>query len=162
MHLLEHASFVVTSAAFFWVALRARRRASGLAIMAVFIDSLGAIAIGAALIVDPSPLYPLYAIGHSTADALADQQLAGVIMWAYGGALSLVVGIGAFAAWLRRLDRAELAGAAPAATGGFGRDAGFGRRCWRGRLGCGGATGPVRSSARSVPSADRRSPAARS
>ncbi len=146
VHLLEHASFVVTSAAFFWVALRARRRASGLAILAVFIDSLGAIAIGAALIVDPSPLYPLYAIGHSTAGALADQQLAGVIMWAYGGALSLVMGIGAFAVWLRRLDRAELGGTAPTATAGSA-----------------GVGAPAASGAsRSLPPPDRLSPAARS
>ena len=108
LHLAEHASFVVTAALFCWMVLCARRRTSGAAVLAVFIDSLGAIAIGAALILSPSPLYPLYA-ARQGAGALADQQLAGVIMWAYGGALSLVMGIGVFAVWLRRLDREELA-----------------------------------------------------
>jgi putative membrane protein len=109
IHLVEHASFLVTATFFWWLAVGARnRRASAASVLAVFVDSLGAIALGAAFILSASPLYPHY-VATEGANALADQQLAGVIMWAYGGLASVVVGVGAFAAWLLAVERAELA-----------------------------------------------------
>jgi len=107
LHALEHLCFVVTATAFWWVALRARGRARrGPAVIAIFLSSLAAIGLGAAFLVSPTPLYPLYA-RRDGAGAIADQQLAGVVMWAYGGVAALAVGLGSFVAWLRSLERAE-------------------------------------------------------
>jgi cytochrome c oxidase assembly factor CtaG len=46
----------------------------------------------------PSYLRP----GH---DALTDQQLAGAVMWGYGGVAAVLGGVYLFARWLRQLER---------------------------------------------------------
>ena len=48
-----------------------------------------------------TPWYPAYA----GADALADQQLAGVVMWAYAGLAAVVGGTVVVVRWLGALDR---------------------------------------------------------
>ena len=107
VHFAEHATFLVTATVFWWMAVQARRGIrSGAALIAVFVDSLAAIAIGAALLLAPEPLYPAYAIAQGTG-ALADQQLAGVVMWAYGGLAALAVGVGSFVSWLRSVEAAD-------------------------------------------------------
>jgi cytochrome c oxidase assembly factor CtaG len=51
------------------------------------------------MVLGPNPWYPHYITGTRAA-ALVDQQLAGVIMWAFGGMATVIVGAGLFASWL--------------------------------------------------------------
>jgi cytochrome c oxidase assembly factor CtaG len=53
------------------------------------------------MVLAPRPWYPSY-VTHGTAAALADQQLAGVIMWAFGGMAAVIAGAVLFATWLAR------------------------------------------------------------
>jgi len=97
LHALEHFSFVAT-ALWFWAAvLAATRRASGRieALIAVLATLIHGGILGALLAFSGRPLYPAYAdeaalLGYAP---LADQQLAGLIMWVPGGAFYLAVGL---------------------------------------------------------------------
>lgn len=57
--------------------------------------------------VAPAPLYSVYAnmAGLGGEAALADQQLAGLLMWIPAGLLLTLVGIALFAAWLGEAER---------------------------------------------------------
>jgi cytochrome c oxidase assembly factor CtaG len=105
VHALEHVSFVVTAALFWWMALGATRRSRrGLGVLAVFAATLPATALGISLTLSRAPWYATYGRG---AAALHDQQVAGAIMWGFGGA-ALVVGAAAlFASWLASMDRLD-------------------------------------------------------
>jgi cytochrome c oxidase assembly factor CtaG len=87
LHGLEHLSFVVTAAAFWWVLAGGHRRAdSGHGVIALFIASLSGIALGGAMTFAGHPWYRPYGTG---AAALGSQQLAGVVMWSFGGIIVL-------------------------------------------------------------------------
>jgi putative membrane protein len=107
IHVLEHVTFVATAALFWWMALGATRRSRrGLGVLAVFVATLPATALGILLTLARTPWYAPY--GHG-ATALRDQQVAGALMWGFGGA-ALVVGAAAlFASWLANMDRVERA-----------------------------------------------------
>jgi putative membrane protein len=102
VHGTEHLSFVVTSVVFWWVAMGAGRRASwGVSVLAAFLSSLAGIALGAAMTFATRPWYPVYRTGTH---ALRQQQVAGVVMWAFGGIAALVSAM--FVLW-RWLEEAE-------------------------------------------------------
>jgi putative membrane protein len=105
IHVLEHVTFVATAALFWWMALGASRRSRrGLGVLAVFVATLPATALGILLTLARTPWYAPY--GHG-ATALRDQQVAGALMWGFGGS-ALVVGAAAlFASWLTNMDRLE-------------------------------------------------------
>ncbi len=111
VHGLEHASFVVTAALFWWMALGATRKSRrGLGVLAVFAATLPATALGILMTLARTPWYASY--GHGP-NALRDQQVAGALMWGFGGA-ALVVGAAAlFASWLASMERSESAHARP-------------------------------------------------
>ena len=71
--------------------------------MAVFVGALPATALGALMTLAGRPWYPVYARQSST--ALEDQQVAGVVMWGFGGIAAVVAAVALFAAWLIALDR---------------------------------------------------------
>lgn len=109
VHALEHVSFLVTSC-LFWAGLtqgRYGRLGYGVAFVYVFAAAMDSGSLGALFTVASSPLYHVYeararAMGL---DALADQQLAGVLMWVPACALLTVFALGLFAAWLGELER---------------------------------------------------------
>jgi putative membrane protein len=105
VHALEHVSFVATAALFWWMALGATRRSRrGLGVLAVFVATLPATALGILMTLSRTPWYATYGRG---AQALHDQQVAGALMWGFGGA-ALVVGAAAlFASWLASMERLE-------------------------------------------------------
>lgn len=113
VHGLEHGSFLVTGAIFWWVALRALDR--GAAVLFVFTAALQGTVLAALLTFASAPWYPAY--GQSAPAwglaPLADQQLAGVLMWVPGGLVYAAAGLGLVVAWLRQLDEAEARPAAP-------------------------------------------------
>ena len=103
IHALQHASFLATALLFWWVTLPARssqpRNAD--ALLYLFTTMLHTEALGAILVFSSVVLYPVYiAPGSLTADALQDQQLAGLVMWIPGGIPYLIAGLFVVARWL--------------------------------------------------------------
>ena len=110
VHAVEHLCFLVTSFAFWEVALAPggrRRLARGIDVLYVFTGGLAAGALGALLAFSASPIYPHYVETASAwgVSALADQQVAGVIMWIPAGMVSLAVAASLFVQWFRAMER---------------------------------------------------------
>jgi putative membrane protein len=99
VHALEHLSFLLSSTVAWWSVVVGRRSRRGAAAIAALMGSVPGIMLGSAMVLAPNPWYPLYVTG-SRASALVDQQVAGVIMWAFGGMATVIVGAGLFASWL--------------------------------------------------------------
>ncbi len=99
VHAAEHASFLLVSTAAWWSVTSVRRSLRGAAAIAALLGSLPGMALGVAMVLAPRPWYPVYVTGN-VADALANQQLAGVIMWAFGGMAAVIAGVALFASWL--------------------------------------------------------------
>ncbi len=107
LHLAEHGSFFVTALLLWWVALGAGRRSRrGGGVLVLFVATLPANALGLLMTIAATPWYPAYP-GGSVAAALEDQQLAGVVMWGFGGMATLVGAFALFVSWLQALDRTD-------------------------------------------------------
>ncbi len=108
LHVVEHASFLATACLLWSAVLGAdRHRVSpGAGILALFLLSLQGVVLSALLTFAREPWYESYRATTATwgLDPLADQQLAGVIMWIPGGLINAAVGVGLAVQWLRRLD----------------------------------------------------------
>ena len=78
-----------------------------LAVFFVFTTAVHTGILGALLTVAQKPIYLVYASIPSVSNeaALADQQLAGLVMWIPAGMLLTLVGIALFAAWLGESER---------------------------------------------------------
>jgi putative membrane protein len=119
VHAAEHASFLGTAWLFWWVVLSRpgrRRLAPGFAVLYLFAAALQGSALGALLTLAPAPLYPLQAAASAPwgLDPLADQQLAGLIMWVPADLVYLGTAGALFMAWLMSLERASPRQEAPA------------------------------------------------
>jgi len=96
VHVLEHASFL-GAALLFWSVVFASGTHRGLprpvAILLVFASGVQSSALGAVLLFASSPLYPVHGEGAGAWDVspLADQQLAGALMWSPPALLYIVV-----------------------------------------------------------------------
>ena len=106
-HLLEHATFLLTAWLFWWHLVRAgRRRLRGAAAAAYVVAAVppGA-ALGAVLTFPDHVLYPDQAAHAAAAGAnpLADQHLAGLVMWVPLDFAYLALAIWIFGRWLHRL-----------------------------------------------------------
>ena len=111
VHRLEHALFLVSALLFWWPAVAAdpaRRRlpypVRGLYLLLQLpVNSF----LGMALTFAAAPLYPHYASLGSPygMSALADQQLAGGIMWLAGDVVFIVAVLAVVAAWMRHEER---------------------------------------------------------
>jgi putative membrane protein len=134
LHALEHATLLVSAAAFWWPILSPSARArlgAGHAIAGVIAASTVMAGLGAALTFSPTLWYPAYRasdLGHGI-DPLADQQLAGSIMWVPAGFLYLAVVAWLFVRWMadadapQPTDRLERCPRPPTHAGGQGRRA---------------------------------------
>jgi putative membrane protein len=74
---VEHAFFLVTAGLFWWAVLNTSPRHSGWALLAVLFTLMHTGFLGAVLTFAQQPLY-------GSTRPLADQQLAGLIMWVVG------------------------------------------------------------------------------
>ncbi|HET6632396.1 MAG TPA: cytochrome c oxidase assembly protein [Rhodanobacteraceae bacterium] len=107
LHDLEHLSFLAFSLAFWTIVIEpyGKRRALSHGATIVFIVAAGFVMgmIGAILVFAPQPLYAVHV--HDAAryglTALADQQLAGVIMWIPSNLIHVAALCVVFFAWLR-------------------------------------------------------------
>ena len=119
IHALEHLSFVLTAALFWWGMVHGRygRMAYGAGVLYVFLTAIHTSVLGALMTISPGVLYPSYL--HAAApwriDALQDQQLAGLLMWVPSGLVFIVFGLALFAAWLGESGRRAALGTIAAA-----------------------------------------------
>lgn len=105
VHAVQHVMFVGTAALFWWglVAGRYGRAGYGAAVLYVFTTAVHTGALGALLTFASVPLYPVYVA--RTPEPLADQQLAGLLMWVPAGIVLTAAGLGFFVAWLGESGR---------------------------------------------------------
>lgn len=90
LHVLQHASFLVSALFFWWSALGRDPRSAhgaGQAVGALFTTMLHTAALGALLSLSPMPWYLGYGPAATALgiDALEDQQLGGLVMWVPAG-----------------------------------------------------------------------------
>ncbi len=114
LHVLEHAGFLVTGVLFWRVVIgpRAADRVShGLGVMLVFAMAMQSVFLSALLTFARTPWYSAYANSTATwsLDPLADQQLAGVIMWIPAGLVYVGAGLALLVTWIRTSEARELA-----------------------------------------------------
>lgn len=106
VHGVEHATLLGTAvlswAAILVAARRRRRDRPGLAILVLFGLSTATGLVGVLLTFAPDVLYPSYEATSPAwgLSALADQQLAGVIMWVPGGGVYLAMALVILVRWL--------------------------------------------------------------
>ncbi|HET6579907.1 MAG TPA: cytochrome c oxidase assembly protein [Gemmatimonadales bacterium] len=106
VHALEHLSFLGTALLFWWVVLQpaGRRRMSyGMGLLYVVTAGMQGGLLGALLTFAGTPFYPAQSAGASAwgLTPLADQQLAGLIMWLPAGLVYVMVAGVLFVLWLR-------------------------------------------------------------
>jgi putative membrane protein len=106
VHVVEHATFLGTGVLFWHTVIGARsagRVSPGLGVMLVFGMSMQSVALSLLLTFAPTPWYSGYA--ETTIawglEPLADQQLAGVIMWIPGGVVYLAVALILLVVWMQ-------------------------------------------------------------
>ena len=109
IHVVEHTSFLVTGVLFWRVVVGARdadRVSNGLGILLVFAMAMQSVFLSALLTFARAPWYPAYATTTSpwSLDPLADQQLAGVIMWIPAGLVYVGTALGLLVAWIRATE----------------------------------------------------------
>jgi putative copper resistance protein D len=109
LHALEHVALLVTALLFWMPIVRADPAPSRLSyparILYLFVAMPAMAFLGLVLVSARDPLYPMYAQVEGTARAIADQQMAGAIMWA--GTMVLIVPALAFVLldWMRADER---------------------------------------------------------
>ena len=113
LHAVEHASLLVTAWLFWRVVLgtrNPRRVSNGLGILLVFAMAIQSVLLSALLTFARAPWYAGYATTTEPwgLTPLADQQLAGVIMWIPAGLVYVGAALALLAAWIRAAERQDL------------------------------------------------------
>lgn len=122
LHALQHLTFFAAAALFWWSLVHGRfgRLGYGAGVLVVFATAMHSGLLGVLLTFARAPWYPTHA-ARATAHQvtpLADQQLAGLLMWIPSGILLAIAALALFAAWLgevARRDERSRRGAAEAA-----------------------------------------------
>jgi putative membrane protein len=110
IHIAEHLVFLITAMLFWWILFKPTKNTHlryGIAILYLFTTILQSSILGALMTFSSRPWYAYYAnqVMPWSLTPLADQQIAGLIMWMPGGFMFTVLTIGYFAAWLRALEQ---------------------------------------------------------
>lgn len=105
IHVLEHASFLVTAVLFWRVVLsgrRGRKVPGGLALLLVFVAAMASVLLSLLLTFANEPWYAGYETTTAAwgLDPLEDQRLAGALMWIPAGVIHVVLALVLFASWL--------------------------------------------------------------
>jgi putative membrane protein len=110
LHVIEHATFLGTAWLFWRVVIGARnpeRVPNGLGVLLVFTMAMQSVFLSVLLTFARAPWYAGYAATTAPwgLTPLADQQLAGVIMWVPAGGIYLAVALALLVAWVRATER---------------------------------------------------------
>ena len=110
VHALEHVTFLVSALAFWALVIDPaprRRLGYGPAILLVFVTMLAGAALGALITFSSTVLYPIYGAGARLwgTTPLADQQVAGAVMWIPPGAVLFLTVIFLALRWFDDVDR---------------------------------------------------------
>jgi putative membrane protein len=106
VHAAEHLTFLGVGCFFWWALLRlSAQLGPPAAVLALFLATLPATLLGALMTLSTTPWYPRYLTGTVT-QAVTRQQLAGVVMWAVGGMVTVACAVVLFGGWLASLERA--------------------------------------------------------
>ena len=112
LHYLEHVTFLLTALWFWQLVLLTRHRSPdwpGIGLLMVFAMALQSVGLALLMTFAESPWYPFYE--NSAAawgfTALADQHLAGVIMWVPAGFIYTAVGLTRLWRWLTAIERSS-------------------------------------------------------
>ncbi len=95
VHVAEHISLVAAGSLLWWAAGIGATRLRPVAVVALFVAGFPGIAVGSALMLAGHPWFQAYR-------DLADQQLAGAVMWAGAGAIYALASGAAMVRWMRR------------------------------------------------------------
>lgn len=98
VHLAEHVTLLASAATFWWAVARGRAARRGAGVVVVFGAAFVPTVLAAGMTFAGGPWYRSY-------PSLADQQVAGVIMWVGGGFAYLIGALALFASWLNAADR---------------------------------------------------------
>ena len=114
LHLLEHASFLVTAVLFWHVVVGVRgtaRVSNGLGVLLVFAMAMQSVFLSVLLTFARTPWYSGYATTTAAfgLDPLTDQQLAGVLMWIPAGGIYLAVALALLVSWIRATEVDDVA-----------------------------------------------------
>ena len=101
IHVFEHACFLISAVWFWWACLHAFTRKVPYALLALLVTLMHTGFLGAFLTFGSTPFY-----GESR--NLADQQLAGLIMWVVGGVPYITAAFWVGHRWYRQLQRKSL------------------------------------------------------
>jgi putative membrane protein len=109
VHVVEHATFLITGLLFWRLVIGARtagRVSHGLGVLLVFAMALQSVFLSVLLVFARTPWYAGYAATTRAwgLDQLADQQLAGAIMWVPAGLIYVAAGLAVMVAWLRTVE----------------------------------------------------------
>ena len=109
VHLLEHASFLLTALLFWHVVLPRDRSRYLLGALLIFTTALHSSILGALMTFSSRVWYPIYVERAPVwgLTALEDQQLAGLLMWIPAGVVYLIAALALIGSWLNAADRAE-------------------------------------------------------
>jgi cytochrome c oxidase assembly factor CtaG len=109
VHAVQHLAFLGGGLLFWGVVAAAVTSRRGAVVPAMFVAALPGTALGAALTLAARPWYAAY-------PSIESQQLAGVVMWGFAGAVYVVAAGVVFGLWLAAEGAAEDGGAVPAAV----------------------------------------------
>ncbi len=108
IHITEHLLFMATAMLNWWPVLgplpQLPRLSPPTQILYLFLEGVPATILGALIVFAATPLYPTYAAAPRVfgLDSIADQQLAGLVMWMPGGMIYLLALSLVFYTWLQR------------------------------------------------------------
>ncbi len=123
LHALEHLSFLAAAGLFWWTVLSPwqHRLGHGGAVLYLFATSLQSSTLGALITLAPTVIYPDHAQALGWLTPLADQQLAGLLMWVPSGTLFILLDAVLILWWLRDMEldmRRRERGSTPLTPGG--------------------------------------------
>lgn len=104
IHALQHASFLGSALLFWWSIAHGQARAGrGMSIIYLFTTAVHTGVLGALMAFARAPWYPTYASGATAwgFTPMADQQLAGLIMWIPASVAYLIAALAIMRHWLR-------------------------------------------------------------
>ena len=112
VHIVSHATYLLTGVLFWRVVVESRHTSGsspGLGILLAFAAAMQSVFLSALLIFAATPWYTGYAetTRHWGLDPLADQQLAGAIMWLPGGLVYLATALTLLVSWVGRSSGGE-------------------------------------------------------